>query len=63
MLVRFASAISRKLVEYETRRLKGKGITDGADIGALSNTEFSSELNITFLLPLPGVGNGASETY
>jgi hypothetical protein len=59
MLVRFASAISRKLVEYETRRLKGESITDKTDVRALSSTEFSCELNIIFLLPLPGFGSGA----
>jgi hypothetical protein len=63
MLVRFASAISKKLVEYETRRLMGESITDKADIRAPSSTEFSCELNTIFLLSLPGFGSGASETY
>jgi hypothetical protein len=60
MLVRFASAISRKLVEYETRRLKGESITDKTDVRTLSSTEFSCELNTIFLLSLRGF---ASETY
>jgi hypothetical protein len=63
MSVRFASAISKKLVEYETRPLNGENITDKTDVRALSNTEFSSELNTMFLLPLPVFGGGASETY
>jgi hypothetical protein len=63
MLVRFASAISRKPVEYETRRLKSERITDKADVRALSNPEFSCELNTIFLHSLPGFGNDASETY
>jgi hypothetical protein len=63
MLVRFASAISKKLVEYETRPLKGESITHKADVRALSSTEFSSELNTIFLLPLPVFGGVASETY
>jgi hypothetical protein len=49
MSVRFASAISKKLVEYETRPLNGENITDKTDVRALSNTEFSSELNTMFL--------------
>jgi hypothetical protein len=62
LLVRLASAISRKLVEDKTRRLKSERITDKADVRALSNTEFSSELNTIFLLLLRGIGSYASET-